>query len=240
MNKFIFDVDGTLTPSRQIVDSDFEKFFLEFTKNNKVWLVTGSDYPKTKEQLGKEICDSVVTVYNCNGNDTWFKGKRVNSSDWVLSETAHTFLAQCLTESAFSLRTGQHFEHRKGMCNFSVIGRGANTEQRKMYVEFDKSINERNIISDAFNTMFPDLQATVGGETGIDISAKGRDKSQILSDFDAPYSEIHFFGDRVDPDGNDFPLAKVLKEHDGNVYHVKDWTDTYNLLIDLQSKGIAN
>ena len=31
---FIFDVDGTLTPSRKKIDKDFEKFFINFCKNN--------------------------------------------------------------------------------------------------------------------------------------------------------------------------------------------------------------
>ena len=78
MNKFIFEVDGTLTPSRQVIDPEFKDFFKTFILENKVWLVTGSDYAKTVEQLGADICESVVTVYNCSGNDTYFKGKRVN------------------------------------------------------------------------------------------------------------------------------------------------------------------
>ena len=42
-NRFIFDVDGTLTPSRQAMDPEFKEWFIDFIKANKVWLVTGSD-----------------------------------------------------------------------------------------------------------------------------------------------------------------------------------------------------
>ena len=52
---YAFDVDGTLTPSRGIIDKGFEKYFLEFCKNNKVFLITGSDHEKTIEQVGIEI-----------------------------------------------------------------------------------------------------------------------------------------------------------------------------------------
>ena len=41
--RYIFDVDGTLTPSRQKMDPKFKHFFLKFIETNKVWLVTGSD-----------------------------------------------------------------------------------------------------------------------------------------------------------------------------------------------------
>jgi phosphomannomutase len=227
MNKFIFDVDGTLTPSRGKIDRKFHNWFLDFTKRNKCWLVTGSDYPKTLEQLGKNICESVHTVYNCNGNDVWFKGKRVNSSGWVLPEDAHEWLSVILTQSQFPLRTGEHFEHRKGLCNFSIVGRGATKEQREQYVEWDKEQNERNEIAEQFNYLFPEIQATVGGETGIDIAPKGADKSQILQDFNDD-DFIVFFGDRMDKDGNDYPLA--LSNYNGANYHVKGWEETWEIL----------
>ena len=41
--KYIFDVDGTLTPSRQQIDSDFEKYMLDFSDKEEVYLVTGSN-----------------------------------------------------------------------------------------------------------------------------------------------------------------------------------------------------
>ena len=55
MKKFIFDVDGTLTPSRQIIDEEFLSFFFRFTFNNEVYLVTGSDREKTIEQITLEL-----------------------------------------------------------------------------------------------------------------------------------------------------------------------------------------
>ena len=38
--KFIFDVDGTITPSRKRISEDFLPFFTEFVENNDViWLL---------------------------------------------------------------------------------------------------------------------------------------------------------------------------------------------------------
>ena len=72
-------------------------------------------------------------------------------------------LSYLVHESPFSLRTGNHIEQRSGMVNFSVVGRNATTEERAKYVDYDTVKNERINIASAFNTMFPDLQATVGG-----------------------------------------------------------------------------
>ena len=236
MNKFIFDVDGTLTPSRSKIDPNFHDWFLDFTKRNKCWLVTGSDYPKTLEQLGKDICESVHSVYNCNGNDVWFKGKRVNCSDWILPEAPHDWLSERLTESNFPVRTGNHFEHRKGLCNFSIVGRNATPEQRAHYVKWDKDSSERENIATSFNSLFPGITATVGGETGIDIAPTGKDKSQILDDF-YKTDKLYFFGDRMDPDGNDYPLARANRR--GRNYHVVGWSNTKEYLEWLQELGDA-
>ena len=239
MNKFIFDVDGTLTPSRSTINPDFHDWFLEFVKSNKCWLVTGSDYPKTVEQLGTDICERVVTVYNCNGNDVWFKGKRVNSLDWKLPEDAHEWLSEQLTMSDFPVRTGLHFEHRPGMVNFSVVGRNATREQRAHYVKWDKERDERKNIAAVFNGNFPTLEATVGGETGIDIAPKGKDKSQILQDFDLKENEkIFFFGDAMHPEGNDYPLAQANTS--GRNFHVSGWSQTKEYLQWLQETGDAS
>ena len=48
---FIFDIDGTLTPSRLQMTEKFSKYFDKWSKRNKYYLVTGSDFDKTKEQL---------------------------------------------------------------------------------------------------------------------------------------------------------------------------------------------
>ena len=64
-SKFIFDVDGTLTPSRKKMEHEFWAPFLIFCRNNDVYLVTGSDHAKTVEQLGLDICYTAKRVYNC-------------------------------------------------------------------------------------------------------------------------------------------------------------------------------
>lgn len=236
MNKFIFDVDGTLTPSRQKIDPEFKEFFLQFIKDNKVWLVTGSDYAKTVEQLGEEICESVVTVYNCSGNDVYFKGKRVNSKSFQAPEALMELMNGWLQSSPFPLRTGNHIEERMGTINFSIVGRNCTLEERKLYVKHDLENRERESIAFQINSEFPSITATVGGETGIDIYRKGCDKGQILEDFNKD-DKIFFFGDRMEQGGNDWPLAAKLNNQ--RCYNVRDWRDTMERLQHFQEAKLA-
>jgi len=233
-NKFIFDVDGTLTPSRGVIDPKFKDFFNQFCRSNSVYLVTGSDKPKTVEQLGEDTYNLAHTVYNCNGNDVWQSAKHIRTNEWTLPEDAHNFLSDILTQSIFPLRTGLHFEHRPGMVNFSIVGRNADKLERAKYVTWDTEQNERNEIAQEFNYQFPNLEAKVGGETGIDISPKGFDKSQIVKDFD-PEDVLWFFGDAMHEGGNDLPLAKVVHYH----RHVTGWQQTMEYLSWFQERKIA-
>ena len=231
-DKFIFDVDGTLTPSRGAMDPLFKEWFLEFCRNNLVYLVTGSDRTKTLEQVGIDVYNLCTRVYQCSGNEVWIKEDTIRSSSWLLPEDAHEWLSIKLIESDFSIRSGLHFEHRTGMCNFSIVGRNADSIDRGKYVRYEEENGERRHIAQGFNKLFPELQATVGGETGIDIAPRGSDKSQILRDF-VQSDTIQFYGDAMHTDGNDYPLATALSNgnYQGDSFGVTGWQDTWERLI---------
>lgn len=229
---FIFDVDGTLTPSRQIIDDTFKQFFLSFCKKNSVSLVSGSDYEKTFEQLGPEICDSVHYIFSCSGNsvrNNYTKTIETRHLDYM--PDLELRLTELLHRSDFFLKTGNHIEYRPGGINFSIIGRNANTTQRSQYVIYDKSTNEREIIARTLNEEFPHLETTIGGETGVDIVAAGCNKAQIISYFSTD-TMLLFFGDSTARGGNDYPLANVIVSNKlGKVYTVSSWQDTYAILL---------
>lgn len=228
MNKYIFDVDGTLTPSRGRINEDFRLWFTDFCMNNDVYLVTGSDYVKTQEQLGDYLLRWPVFVYGCSGSDVWAKGERIRMSEWKAPHALYELMRGWLQASQFPLRTGNHIEERPGMINFSIVGRNCTLGERKLYIEWDEGNRERESIAHIINNNFEGITATVGGETGIDIHPTGADKSQILKDFDLSKDKIIFFGDRMEAGGNDYPLARENKT--GKNHHVKDWKQTWEIL----------
>lgn len=223
-------MDGTLTPSRGKMDEKFSQFFFDFCTLNHVYLVTGSDKPKTVEQIGNVIYGMAKRVYNCSGSEVWEGSRQIKADEWKIPMHVKSWLEDKLEESSFPLRTGLHIEERSGMVNFSIVGRNATIGERKLYVKHDIASNERNYIAELFNLEFSELIARPGGETGIDISPKGADKSQIINDFD-PNDVLYFYGDRMDPQGNDYPLKKVIIDNDlGFAVEVSDWKDTWEKL----------
>ena len=224
MKKFIFDVDGTLTPSRKQIDTGFFAEFLIFCCKFDTYLVTGSDRDKTVEQVGLDIYNRCKRVFNCSGADIYDGNNSVYRSKWKPSDELISFLNDELDYSTFPTRTGNHIEHRPGGINFSILGRGeSNMEGREDYVKWDRNTGERIAIADRIKTQFPDLNIQIGGETGLDIADD--DKSQIIKYFSFD-DEIYFFGDMMEEGQNDYPLARVVKERLGKTYHVKDWEET--------------
>ena len=236
--KFIFDVDGTLTPSRQEIDPDFEKYMIEFSNENNVYLVTGSNREKTIEQIGDTLFHAAKRVYNCSGSDVYEGDLNVYRDEWDLPEDVEEFLMDELHHSKFPIRTGTHVEKRPGGINFSVLGRGQGVvlEERDEYVKWDRTHHERKNMAIKIKNRFPDLEVQVGGQTGLDISPLGRNKGQILRDF-SKEDFIYFYGDMMDEGQNDFPLANAIREKElGFTYHVHSFQHTWDILSLTKSR----
>lgn len=228
----VFDVDGTLTPSRLKIDSKFREFFLEWMKDKNVIFVTGSDKDKTIEQIGLDIWQNATACMQSCGNHIFIKGEEVSRNPWEADESLIALLEQFLVISKYRKRTSNHIEHRTGLCNFSVIGRDCSQREREDYAEWDDFNKERLDMAAIINENFPELEASVGGQISIDIHPKGANKSQakkwILNHLGED-TIIKFYGDKTEEGGNDYDLAMVL-EYPHKVYQVKDWKETHNLL----------
>ena len=126
---------------------------------------------------------------------------------------------------------GKHIEERPGCINFSILGRGKdNMKYRSEYVAWDKQAEERDKLAQNIRRLFPDLSVTVGGETGLDISQKGHDKSQILQDFET-HDTITFFGDKTFVGGNDYSIAHaIITNKLGTVHQVNNYKETWEIL----------
>ena len=235
MNKYIFDVDGTLTPSRQKIEHKFWAPFLIFCRKHDVYLVTGSDRAKTVEQLGLDICHTAKRLYNCSGSDVYEKDVNVYRDEWELPKIVERFLEDELAYSCFPIRNGNHIEHRPGGVNFSILGRHENPfKGRAEYIKWDRERLEREDVADRIRNQYPELSVALGGQTGLDIGRKGSDKSQILRDFDED-DDIIFYGDRMEEGGNDYTLAEKVKEMGGYAHQVNTWEDTFELLGEVEN-----
>ncbi len=235
MNKkihFLFDVDGTLTPSRLPINPKFETFFLKWIKDKSVYLITGSDKDKTIEQIGIKIWKNVTRAYQSCGNQVWEKGNLILERPFPLSNELNSFFQSILRNTKWGKKFGNHIEERVGLINFSTIGRNCPQNERERYYQWDKTRKEREVICKKLMLNFPELEASVGGQISIDVHPKGANKSQILDDLSG---EIYFFGDKTEIGGNDYPIVERLnkEERKYKIYTVPNPEKTLEILQKL-------
>ena len=211
---YIFDMDGTLTPSRREMTSNFETFFSLWAKENTFFLVSGSNLEKIKEQIPQYIIDLSKGVFTCGGNQLWLKNKLSYNHEFKPSKDLISFLKEKIESSNYVLRAGNHIEDRGSMLNFSIIGRDCSLDQRLDYFEYDQKNKERESIASEIIARWDNLDAVIGGQISIDITPRGMNKSQVLNEVKKFYSdeEYIFIGDRTMEGGNDYPLAKIMNE----------------------------
>ena len=242
---YLFDVDGTLTPSRDKMDESFREDFLKWCTDKEVYIVSGGTFERLVNQLGIEVMEKMSGVFPCMGNIFYQLREQISSSgysEWEIIyenkfKNPHNLtrsLNSIVAKSDFSIKTGEHYVKRVGMINFSVVGRNASKSDRQKYAEWDKVNCEREKIVAKLSEKYPTLDFVIGGAVSIDIFNRGNDKSQIIDKYfkeAIECNDIHFVGDRIDFPGNDYPLANVLSIHEtGHFYKVNSWEDTAELL----------
>jgi phosphomannomutase len=228
MINFLFDVDGTLTPSRRPMDEGFLWFFYKWVLfqqsiGNKVFFVTGSDKDKTIEQVGENLWLKIDGSYQSCGNQLYVSGNLIKQSNWMMDANLHLDVIDLIRDSIWYGKSSNNIEERVGMVNISTVGRRASTELRKQYYEWDKENKERESIVSKLSYMYRDLEFSIGGDISIDIYPKGKDKSQVLHDMK---EKNIFFGDRCSKGGGDYEISRMSNKS----YCVESPEDTYNIL----------
>ena len=231
MNKiFMFDVDGTLTPSRQRMSEKFLEFFNGWSKKNTFYLVSGSDLGKMKEQVPNFILERADGLFTCGGNQLYRDNKLIYENKFKPSDDLLKYLEDTLDGSDYPVKAGIHIEDRGSMVNFSIVGRKCTLQERKDYFEYDKLTGEREEIAKYIRDTWKDLDAVIGGQISIDIVPKGYDKSQVLEHIEKnhPTDKYIFIGDRIEEGGNDYPLAHLMtNREDCKVHSVEDYRETW-------------
>ena len=108
-NIFIFDMDGTLTPSRRKMTKDFEEFYSNWAENHTFFLVSGSNLEKIKEQVPEYILNLSEGVFTCGGNQLWLNGELSYNHEFKPEDDLLYFLKEKLHEKAHSI--GVTLEH---------------------------------------------------------------------------------------------------------------------------------
>ena len=211
---YIFDVDGTLTESRQKMNPHFAKKFINWSQDKILVLSTGSDFVKTCEQLPKNVLNLFDMIFCCMGNELRDNsGNIIYKNKFVPKEGFLEDIQSIVEKSKFKIKTGNHIEIRTGMVNISTVGRNADKTERLKYNLWDNRNKEREKIVNKLVKKYPEYNFSIGGEISIDVIPIGKDKGQCIDHVIKEYNpkRIEFYGDKIFPGGNDYGIVRALE-----------------------------
>ena len=186
----LFDVDGTLTFPRAVIEDDMKEFlYKEIKPKATIGIVGGSDLDKMFEQLnGHEILRKFDYVFPENGLVAIENGVEIGKA----SIQAHlgeeilqrfiNFVLNYFSELQLPFKRGTFVEFRNGMLNLCPVGRQCSVAERKQFFEYDKIHHVRQTMIDRLKEEFKDVDLTysIGGQISFDVFPNGWDKTYCL------------------------------------------------------------
>ena len=214
----VFDLDGTLATSKQAIDDDMRRLFVELLDIRSVAVISGGDWPQFERQLLGQLTPraTFAKLFLLPTSGTkFYRFDRVWTQIYADTFTADErrrvkdALARTVFEAGFADDGvwGDQIEDRGSQITFSGLGQQAPPDAKTAW---DPDIQKRNRLKALLDRALPDFAVRIGGSTSIDVTRPGIDKAYgirklaKLSGFGLP--EMLFVGDALYPGGNDAPV----------------------------------
>ena len=126
---YLFDIDGTLTPSRKVISTEMKSMLSELRQHATVGVVGGSDFAKQKEQLGEDVLDLVDYSFSENGLVAYHHRELIHCQsikDYLGEANIKklvNFTLHYIADLQIPIKRGTFVEFRTGLINISPIGR---------------------------------------------------------------------------------------------------------------------
>lgn len=236
-----FDLDDTLAPSKTAIEPRMADLLIALAERVEVAIISGGQLqqfttqvvdrlPETTDRVRAALhllptCGTqyyrltdagVTTIYARTLSDD----QKSRALAAVESEARRLGLWESETWGAI-------LEDRGSQITFSALGQRAPVAEKTAW---DPTGAKKNSLRAAVAALLPDLEVRSGGSTSVDITEQGIDKAygmnQLAAQTGIPLADMLFVGDRLDPEGNDYPVLAM-----GVACHaVEGWEDTATFL----------
>ncbi len=215
-----FDVDGTLSLSREKIDTEMADLLKRLLKEKKVAIITGGAFTDIQKQVLEEIGENNELNKNLillptNGAGLWVFDSvwreisclKLTSQEKERVINAIKQVDQADPELANNISYGSEIQDRGSQITYTALGDHAPHELK---MAWDPDFKKRLAIQNKLEKLLPDFEVKIGGTTSIDITAKGIDKAyaiqKLMDHLKLNKEDILFFGDAVYENGNDYPV----------------------------------
>lgn len=224
-----FDLDDTLAPSKTAIDPRMGDLLVRLLAEVEVCVISGGQFGQFESQLVSRLpltapdalgrlhlMPTCGTQYYLFRDGGWVQQYAENLTDAQKSAAVAAIEAEARRlgywepENAGAQTWGPVIEDRGSQITFSALGQSAPVEAKRVW---DPAGEKKNALRAAVEPHLPDLEVRSGGSTSIDVTRRGIDKAygmrRLAELTGIGFDCMLFVGDRLDPDGNDFPVVAL-------------------------------
>lgn len=215
-----FDLDGTLTVTKERLSYPMGELLSELMEVAKVAIMSGASFKQFEAQVlpvvpvdAKLDC---LYIFPTNAAQCYFykDTKWQLAYDRSFNSLEKARIIQALNESVEETKFyddparpkewGERIEDRGSQITFSALGQRAPAEAKK---QWDPTRTKRKPLFEALLRRLPDFSVAMNANTSIDITPKGVNKAygirRLIEMVDISVSEMLYVGDALKEGGND-------------------------------------
>ena len=231
----MFDLDGTLAASKSEISPAMVHMLRALLSAIDVCIISGGSFEQFDAQVLRhlgEFCDlkRLHLMPTCGTRYLrWEGGAWAEVYFEKLSSDQKNRAFEVLRNGAEKLgfwtndTWGPALEDRGSQVTYSALGQSAPVDVKSAW---DPDNSKKESLRKFAAERLPDLEVKSGGSTSIDVTRRGIDKAygarKLMLALRLTEREILFFGDRLDPDGNDYPIKAMGID----CIEVHGWRDT--------------
>ncbi len=239
-----FDLDDTLAPSKCPIPDPIGDLLIQLAERVQVAIISGGQLGQFRSQVVERLPDTTADVLarihllpTCGTQYYRISPAGIETvyAHALTADERDRAMAAVEDEARrldlWETRTwGDILEDRGSQVTFSALGQSAPVEAKTAW---DPDGSKKSALREAVAARLPDLEVRSGGSTSVDITHRGIDKAygmrQLAEATGIDLADMLFVGDRLDPDGNDYPVLAM-----GVTCHaVTGWPDTVTYLEEL-------
>ncbi|MGA8473908.1 MAG: HAD-IIB family hydrolase [Candidatus Cybelea sp.] len=217
----IFDLDGTLAPSKGMIDAEMATLFTALLGVVKVAIISGGSWDQFETQVIARLPQDAhlgsLSILPTSGTtfyqykDGWQKLYSEDLSDAQKQRIIAALNAAVESTGFAATKTwGETIEDRGSQITYSALGQQAPLDEKS---KWDPDFAKRQKIKALLDVSLPDFSVRLGGTTSIDITLPGIDKAygigKLRDTLGITIAEMIYVGDALFPGGNDYPARST-------------------------------
>jgi HAD superfamily hydrolase (TIGR01484 family) len=217
----VFDLDGTLAPSKSSIDAEMASLLDKLLGAFKVAVLSGGNWAQFQKQVlshltGDHRLRNLSLLPTCGTqfykyDNDW---EKLYAEDFTGEQKAKivSSMKQAIEQSGLTAEKvwGKVIEDRGSQITFSALGQEAPLEEK---VKWDPDFTKRKKMKAILDFMIPEFSVRLGGSTSIDVTKPGIDKAygirKLRDILHIAIDEMIFVGDALFPGGNDYPAEQA-------------------------------